>query len=154
MCPIAWDDTDEPVEPLLGVVPIHVAAPGLDPVPLDHLRLDGVEFSVSCELRLITERSIWLLRPDSYFRIPQDEGPREQIRSIEGRMDDCRWHEYRRAWFDLENATWLHVRILPAVGPPNGNGIYTGRVQVLSGTWDEIWAQSAGARAEEDASHD
>ncbi len=48
----------ESAEPPLIPRPIDMAAPGIDPASLDHLRLDGVELSVvTIELKLVTERS-------------------------------------------------------------------------------------------------
>lgn len=118
--------------------PVRWTTPGTLPEPIDHLRLDGVEFRPVGELRLVTERSVWLLRADTYYRMPKEEQAREQDWSIEGRMDDGRSHSYRRAWFWIYDHTWLRARILPSVGPVHGIGIYTGCILAISGTWEEV----------------
>jgi len=107
-------------------------------IPIDLPRLDGTGFRPVGELRLVTERSVWLLRADTYFRMPREEQTRDQELSIAGRMDDDRWHTYRQAWWWIYDGAWLRARILPAVGPVDGIGIYTGCIQAISGTWDEV----------------
>lgn len=107
-------------------------------VPVNFPRLDGTEFRPLGELRLVTERSVWLLRADTYFRMPKADLARDQDWSIEGRMDDDRWHSYRQAWFWISDGTWLRARILPSVGPVDGVGIHTGCILAISGTWDEV----------------
>ncbi len=107
-------------------------------IPIYLLRLDGTGFRPLGELRLVTERSVWLLRADTYFRMPRAELARDQGSSIAGRMDDDRWHSYRQAWWWVFDGTWLRARILPSVGPVDGSGICTGCILAISGTWDEV----------------
>ncbi len=121
----------------LNARPVQTTARGAEPTPVDHLRLDGVEFRPADELRLVTENSLWLLRADTYFRMPKEERFREREWSIEGRLDDCRWHPYRRVWFWIYEGIWLRGRILPVAGPADGVGVYTGCILAIEGSWDE-----------------
>ncbi len=135
MCPDLWDEAGEAAEPLLGPALIHISEPGIDPVPLHYLHLDGVEIRPDLELRLVTETTIWLLHADFFRRMSQAERTMAQDAPIEGPIeDDGRWHRYRQAWFGIESG-WLRVRILPASG---GQEIYTARIVAIGGTWDEV----------------
>jgi len=138
MCPIAWDDADEAVEPLLGAVPIHVAAPGVDPVPLDYRRLNGVRFRPNHEVRLVTQGSIWLLARNHVRRLSQEERMMAQVAPIDGRIEnDERWLRYQRACFQIDSG-WLRVRILPAPEQASREEISTGRIIAIGGTWEQI----------------
>jgi hypothetical protein len=50
--------------------------------------------TIVAELRVTTEASIWLERPDIYMRLPRIEGPRVQIEDLDGAARDAEWHEY------------------------------------------------------------
>lgn len=109
--------------------------------PIDGRPPEGVvpllgecEFKPREQLSVVTERSLWLVRPDTYCRMPRNETPRPQERSIEGRMDDGRWHPYRRIWW-FRDLAGLGMRIHPVTGPPDGRGIYSGLVVGVLGTW-------------------
>jgi len=95
--------------------------------------------TIDGELRVVTERSVWLIRPDSYLRLPSSEAPRERHRhAIEDRLDDARWHGLRAGWWCWDVDGELRVRLLPAAGPEDGAGIVTGRVTATGSTSDGV----------------
>lgn len=130
----------------LNPAPVQITAPGADPQPVDHLRLDGVEFRLVGELRLVAERSVWLLHANTYYRMPKEECIREQDYSIDRRVDDGRWHSCRRMWFWIDEGTWLRARI-PASCQAGGRRRHLpGCILAIGGTWDEV-ANGASAEA-------
>lgn len=110
-------------------------------VPLGHER----RFVPLEQMSVVTEHSIWLIQLGSYLRTPRDEQPRPQEPSHAGRLDDGRWHRYRTAWW-FGDTYGLRVRLLPAVGPRHGQGIYTGLVVEVHGPWRLVPRRERGHR--------
>jgi hypothetical protein len=54
--------------------------------------------TIVSELRVLTEASIWLIRPSTYLRLPRAEVPRPPIDDIDGATRDAVWHEHEGAW--------------------------------------------------------
>jgi len=83
---------------------------------------------IDSELRVVTERSVWLIRSDRYLRLPLTETERAQNLAIDSRLDDARWHGLREAWWCWDTNGELRVRLLPVSGPEHGAGVLTGVV--------------------------
>lgn len=92
----------------------------------------GEALEPAVEIRIVTERSLWLIRPDRYLRMPRGEHFRERTEAIENRLDDHTWHEHRGAYWQA-NIYGLRVRIKPVLGPADGAGILTGPVIEIRG---------------------
>ena len=86
-------------------------------------------------LRVETENSIWFVTPERYQRLPREERPRPDVRSIEHRLADGKWHRLRRCWWRVHDDGDRQLRILPEMGPADGHGIVTGIVLEVSGRW-------------------
>ncbi len=99
-----------------------------------------VEFTPFGLVRVQTERSIWLLMPDRYQRLPREERPRPKEVAIEGRLDDATWHRLRRCWWVTYADGHRAVRILPVSGPPDGIGVITRPIEGVAGEWEELTA--------------
>jgi hypothetical protein len=86
--------------------------------------------------RVHTQRSLWLIDADVYIRMPRHgerPDPARDVWSDWGRLDDLVRHPYRRAWWSIDPAGVLVVRIHPVAGPPNGAGIISGPVVAVTG---------------------
>jgi hypothetical protein len=93
-------------------------------------------------LRVETENSIWFVTPERYQRLPREERPRPEVRSIEHRLADGEWHRLRRCWWRVHDDGDRQLRILPEVGPVGGRGIVTGIVVATSGSWQPAKADA------------
>ena len=81
------------------------------------------------ELRIVTDQSVWLIRPDRYMRLPRSGRPRQPPRSEA--LVDATWHHHvgvRR----VTDSFGTRYRILPAGRPPGSGGIYTGDVDITA----------------------
>ena len=76
-----------------------------------------VPLAIDVELRIVTESSIWLVRPDAYLRLPRAEAPRGPTPDIDGATEDGRWHAHAGAWL-LDDHDTQRLRVLPAGRPP------------------------------------
>lgn len=97
-------------------------------------------------LRVETESSIWFVTPERYQRLPREERPRPEVRSIEHRLADGEWHRLRRCWWRVHHDGSRHVRLLPEVGPADGVGVVTGVVVAVTGSWTAVASDSSLAR--------
>lgn len=94
------------------------------------------------EVRVVTDNSVWLLRPTQeaawYLRAPKQEGPRKDWEFTGGRLTDGAWMPMRRCWLfhpwgpDQPEA----VRVLPGVGPINGFGVHTSGIETITGDFE------------------
>ncbi len=85
--------------------------------------------AIDTEVRVVTERSVWLIRPDRYLRLPLTETTRQRNdHAIDDRLDDAQWHGLRAGWWCWDMDGCLRVRLLPVAGPEDGAGIVTGLV--------------------------
>lgn len=75
------------------------------------------------ELRIVTDQSVWLIRPDRYMRLPRGERPRQPPRSEA--LLDATWQQHVGVW-RVTDSFGTRYRILPAGRPPGSGGIYTG----------------------------
>jgi hypothetical protein len=100
------------------------------------------EFKPLGVVRVVTGSSNWLLTPDRYQRLPREERPRPPVGSIDGRLDDARWHGMRRCWWVAYADGARAVRILPTIGPPDGVGVVTGIIATVDGEWVEVAAEA------------
>jgi hypothetical protein len=96
------------------------------------------EFEPLGLVRVQTERSIWLLMPNCYQRLPRVERPRPREVSIEGRLDDATWHGLRRCWWVTYADGHRAIRILPASGPAEGVGVVSGVIEDIDGAWESL----------------
>lgn len=82
-----------------------------------------------------TERSIWLLDPSGYVRLPRSERPSYESRGLSpwGRLDEGKRLEHRRAIWVRDPSGAFRVRIFPTIGPVDGGGIVTGYVLAATG---------------------
>jgi len=96
------------------------------------------EFAPLGLVRVQTERSIWLLLPDRYQRLPREERPRPREVAIEGRLDDAMWHGLCRCWWVTYADGRRAVRILPVSGPQDGVGVITGPIESVAGEWEDL----------------
>lgn len=80
---------------------------------------------ITGELRVVTEASIWLIRADTYMRMPRCEQPRPRPES--SALIDHAWHPHTGVW-RVTDATGTWLRILPPGRPPGASGIQTGLV--------------------------
>lgn len=84
---------------------------------------------------LSTERSIWLLDPYGYVRLPRTERPSTEGRGVSdwGRLDEGTRLGHRQALWVRDRSGALRVRIFPTAGPLDGRGIITGYVLAATG---------------------
>lgn len=93
----------------------------MEPIPLE----------IDAELRVVTENSIWLVRADSYCRMPRVEAPR---RPSTAALADGTWHDHVGAWLVFDGPG-LCIRLLPADRPPGSAGILTGAIITCEPAW-------------------
>jgi hypothetical protein len=82
------------------------------------------------ELRVVTDASVWLIRPATYLRMPKTAQARGQPRSPA--LTDNRWHAHEGAWIVSNDAGELWLRIVPAGRIPGAHGIETGFIVTAS----------------------
>ena len=82
------------------------------------------------ELRVVTEASVWLVRPRAYLRMPKTEQARGRPNSPA--LTDNRWHAHEGVWSVTNDAGELWLRILPAGRIPGAHGIETGLIVTAS----------------------
>ena len=97
-------------------------------------------------LRVETENSIWFVAPERYQRLPREERPRPEIRSIERRLADGEWHLLRRCWWRVHHDGARQMRLLPEVGPADGVGVITGVIVAVTGSWTAAASESSLAQ--------
>ena len=97
--------------------------------------LEARQFTPLSIVRVVTANSNWWLTADRYQRLPRSEQPRPAVASIDGRLNDAKWHEMRRCWWVVYADGAAAVRILPMAGPPDGLGIVTGAIERIEGEW-------------------
>jgi len=88
--------------------------------------------AIESELRVITEASIWLVRPSSYLRLPRTEGPRQQLDDLDGATRDAEWHEHEGAWL-LDGNGVCKLNVLPAGRPAGSCGLISGPIEQMAG---------------------
>lgn len=84
---------------------------------------------VGDELRVITERSIWIIQDGRYARFPRVEAPRPTTTSIDDAVDDAVWHDHVGLWRLTNSDGTQQIRILPAGRPEGSYGIATGVIE-------------------------
>lgn len=94
-------------------------------------------------LRVETENSIWFVTPDRYQRLPREERPRREVRSIEQRLADGKWHRLRRCWWRVHDDGVRQMRLLPEAGPADGVGVVTGVIVAVAGCWTTVVSESS-----------
>jgi len=97
-------------------------------------------------LRVETESSIWFVTPERYQRLPREERPRPEVRSIEHRLADGEWHRLRRCWWRVHHDGARQMRLLPEVGPADGVGVITGVIVAVTGRWTTMASESSLAQ--------
>lgn len=93
------------------------------------LYTDDNPIEVIKEINLVTENSIWVIRPDVYMRMPRMEMPRPE--RGEGLKDNL-WTPYRAAFWH-EGPSGKHARLIPSERPPGSVGCMTGVIQSIAG---------------------
>lgn len=85
------------------------------------------------EVRVFTLNSIWLVRPETYLRMPRVEGDRPETLSIDGKLADNVWHEHVGAWIldSVGNGGWV-LRILPAGRPAGSYGTLSSLIESVT----------------------
>lgn len=84
------------------------------------------------EITVVTENSVWLVRPFTYHRTPRTEAPRPETLSIDGKLKDATWHQHDGVWLHVENDGGWRVRILPAGRPEGSVGVLSGLIEAIS----------------------
>lgn len=79
---------------------------------------------VDGEVRVVTANSVWLIRTDTYCRMPRTEAPRSPSAPT---MDDGIWHEHVGASLVL-GAEGPCIRLMPPGRPPGAHGVLTSRI--------------------------
>ena len=97
-------------------------------------------------LRVDTENSIWFVTPERYQRLPREERPRPEVRSIEHRLADGKWHRLRRCWWRVHDDGVRQMRLLPEAGPADGVGVLTGVIVAVTGSWTTVVSESSVAQ--------
>jgi hypothetical protein len=97
-------------------------------------------------LRVETESSSWFVTSERYQRLPREERPRPEVRSIEHRLADGEWHRLRRCWWRVHHDGARQMRLLPEVGPADGVGVVTGVVVAVAGRWTAVASESSLAQ--------
>lgn len=97
-------------------------------------------------LRVETEKSIWFVTSERYQRLPRQERPRPEVRSIEHRLADGAWHRLRRCWWRVHDDGARQMRLLPDVGPADGVGVVTGLIVAVVGDWTAVVSESSVAK--------
>lgn len=86
--------------------------------------MESVPLAIDDELRVVTENSVWFLRPDTYCRMPRREEPRH----IPGpELTDGVWHPHVGAWL-VTDGLGSCIRLLPPDRPYGASGIVTGAI--------------------------
>lgn len=86
--------------------------------------MEPVALSIDGELRVVTENSVWLIRPDTYCRMPR----REEARDAPGpELTDGAWHPHVGAWM-LTTSLGAYLRLLPPDRPEGATGIVTSTI--------------------------
>lgn len=93
------------------------------------------------EVRVLTDNSVWLLRPTVeaawYQRFPRQEGPRKEWEFQGGRLSDAVWMPMRRCWLIPAWGGEIDaVRVLPGVGPRHGYGVHSSMVHKIEGDYE------------------
>ena len=88
--------------------------------------------TIVVELRVLTEASVWLVRPSTYLRLPRTEGPRAQIYDTDGAARDGVWHQHEGVWL-LEGDGVRMLNVLPAGRPPGSRGLFSGPIERVAG---------------------
>lgn len=98
-----------------------------------------VDFVPVGVVRVFTRSSIWVVVPGRYLRMPRVEAPRPPIKEqIEGRLEDGRWHGFRRAWWERYGPGLQCLWLLPVVGPVDGKGVHSGEIERIEGEWTAV----------------
>lgn len=85
---------------------------------------EQIEFTVDTETWFETLNSHWVLRPDTYCRLPKIEGPRPPHWSPA--LADGVWLGYQRVWLVQNPLTAVGIlRILPDDRPETFYGVHT-----------------------------
>jgi hypothetical protein len=111
--------------------PMHPELNVTDPAD-DPMMNPNEALLVEAQVRVVTGSSIWLVRPDTYLRLPRNEGPRRQIDDLDGAARDAEWHEHEGVWV-LAHGEVMKLRILPAGRPTGSSGLITGPVVQMTG---------------------
>lgn len=98
--------------------------------------IPGEPIPVEAETYVETDNSVWLIRPDVYYRCPKTEGPRDYHDAAEwsDALIDGVWHEYELAewlhdpWSRQEDNERPRIRIMPTGRDIDAFGIVTGYV--------------------------
>ena len=100
----------------------------------------GCQFVPQCDVVVVTENSIWTIRPTineksasrevggTYLRVPKNDPARPPAPSYEDRLEDHVIHGYERLVWTTEDLYpgELRLNIKPTVKVPGGIGIMTG----------------------------
>lgn len=86
------------------------------------------ELEISDEVRVVTENSVWLLRPDEYCRLPRREQPRRAPSPL---LTDAVWHPHVGVWL-VTDAFGSYLRLMPAGLPPGAHGVMSGVIVASS----------------------
>ena len=99
---------------------------------VDDPSMNREPLSIVSELRIVTEASIWLVRPTTYLRLPRTEGPRAPLDDIDGATRDAVWHEHEGAWL-LDVYGVLKLNVLPAGRSDGSHGLHSGPIEEIAG---------------------
>ena len=86
--------------------------------------------TIEAELRVVTEASIWLVRPSTYLRLPRTEGPRAQLDDLDGATRDAEWHEHEGVWL-LDASGVRKLNVLPNGRPEGSRGLFSGPIEQI-----------------------
>ena len=92
----------------------------------------GARLDITGELVARSENSMWIVRPDTYCRMPLIEGAQLQEPSLDDALDDLVWHDHVGV-FLVDDLDDVRLRIVPAGRPAGAFGVVTGSLTVLRG---------------------
>lgn len=94
--------------------------------------MEEIEIEPVTEITVITENSVWFVRPFTYFRIPRIEEPRAEEFSVDGKLKDATWHHHDGVWLLVEDDGYWRIRILPSGRVPGSYGVRSGLIEAMS----------------------
>lgn len=102
-------------------------------VMLDTTIVDIEPLVVDIAVPVTTERSVWVIRPDEFTRLPRTETPRPDADRDQGTASgDGDWVPIRAPWWCGHGGS-LRVRVVPADRPAEARGIISSPVVEWAG---------------------
>lgn len=93
----------------------------------------GMEYQleVLSEVTVVTANSIYLVRPQTYIRMPRHEESRPQPYSLDGKLKDNEWFTHDGVWVMTNDDDPWRLRILPSGRFEGARGLITSDVEAI-----------------------